>query len=135
WDPWAFGLRTSAQSQDGPRDEVVVESLRSDLVLVAELHESSGELNGRGPGQDLTRVGRMLQSCSRVDLRADHDVAIGRRSDRHGAGVDADPDLHREGEVELRAESFGPVAHRPRGTDRAHRVVVARHRDAEDAQD
>ena len=134
-DPSAVRLRTSAKPEDRPRDQVVLESFRSDLTQVAELDETASELDGRLPGQDLAGLGGLLQPRSRVDLCPDHDVAIGRRADRHRTGVDTDPNPHREREVELCAESFGPFTHRPRGADRAHRVVVVRHRDPEDTED
>ena len=81
-DPSAVRLRTSAKPEDRPRDQVVLESFRSDLTQVAELDETASELDGRLPGQDLAGLGGLLQPRSRVDLCPDHDVEIGRRADR-----------------------------------------------------
>src|SRR5204862_1453424 len=97
---------------------------RSEVTRVAEFDDAASELHRGLPGQDLAGLRRLLETCSRVDLGADHDVAVGRRADRHRTSVDPDPNLHREGQIELFAESFGPFADRPRGSDRANRVVV-----------
>src|SRR5438552_2055302 len=133
--PRAGRLRTSMKTWDGPCVQIIVEPFRPVLTQVAELDETTSELDGRLPGQDLAGLGGLLQPRSRVDLCPDHDVAIGRRADRHRTGVDPDPNPHRERKVEPCAESLGPFAYRPGGTDRAHRVVVVRHRDPENTED